>query len=337
MILGLIGYGYWGKHYARLIHQNKNLELFCIADRDKNALKRATQEYPSINNTEDEHSIIENKDIDAIVVCTPVNTHFSIVKKALLNGKHVLCEKILSNHKEEVIELIDLSNTMNLILDIDYTFLHNNIVKEVNNYISQKAIGDVISISFKRMGYGPIRKDVDVLGDLIAHDLSMLLFWGFNLKWVQAVKCSVNNNEKADIATVIALSEGNILITFNVSWFHPLKQRTVEIVGKNGMIIFDDVAIHEKLKIINIKDNYHEMVNDFGSFQYSIKSGDITIPNIKYHEPLSEQLDYFIQVIKNGADNFYYRKQNITIAISNLLSAIEASSEQNGIRVNFQK
>ena len=94
---GLIGYGYWGQNLARVIHENELCNLVAISDLNPRALNELDIKLNNVEIFNNYESILSLPYIDAVVVATPVSTHYNIVKSALIHGKHVLCEKILSN------------------------------------------------------------------------------------------------------------------------------------------------------------------------------------------------------------------------------------------------
>lgn len=158
-------------------------------------------------------------ELSAVVVSTPVATHFEIVKFCLQNNLHVLCEKVLCSKRENVETLINLSMKKQLFLDVDYTFLHNKIVLYIQQLISTQEIGKTNYLTFKRTGLDPIRQDVNVIFDLLAHDISIILYWLGTPEWVITTERYVLNQEKSDVAFIqMGYSDGTIA-NFQASYF----------------------------------------------------------------------------------------------------------------------
>ncbi len=320
MNIFLIGFGYWGKNLARVINQNKSCSLFGIAEQDAEKLKAAREAYPGIQTYSSFKDILSIKEIDAVVIATPVNTQLELVKTFLGAGKHVLCEKVLSSNPDKIKEVTQLAKDNNVMLMVGYTFLFNIVVGDIKKRIATHDLGKVYYATFKRTGLGPIRDDVDVITDLAVHDISIALFWFGMPEWVKCVKRDVLKKAKADVAFLQMGYESGLIINIHVSWINPMKQRLVEVVGEKKMLVFDDVSPSEKLKIINAGKNYYSMAGDFGSFQFSLKDGDIIIPNLIYKEPLSEEIAYFVEKVKKGdlIDDHRY----ITLQVAEILAMI---------------
>jgi len=319
----LVGFGYWGKNLSRVIAVAKQCSLKAIIDSDPKARELAKELYPNLEIANNVEAVLTESDIDIVVIATPVSTHVSIIKKCLTAGKHVLCEKIISNNEEEVIALFDLAKSEKLILKEGFTFLHNKAVEYVKQAIYDKSFGKIYYCTFKRTGLGPYRSDVNVLYDLAPHDLSMLIYWFGQPAWVSGIsRCIINEN----IADVVFFQLGytnEMIVNIQVSWINPMKQRVVEIIGEKQMLIFDDVSNTERIKIIKTGDDYNKNISDFGSFQLSVKDGDIIIPNIVYTEPLKIEFDSFIEQVRVGQHD--EKDAEMSIAVVRTLTAISKS------------
>lgn len=325
--VALIGYGYWGINLARVIQNNPDCQLVTIVDINESNRNKAKSQYQDCIICKDMTELFELKDITAVLVATPVSQHYSVVKECLNRNIHVLCEKVLSDNLDQIHELIQLAEKNKIILDVDYTFLENSIVKEIKNILDLRQLGEINYLTFKRTGLGPIRNDVNVIYDLLAHDISILIYWLGVPEWVTSTERCILNNQKADIAFVQLGYSNHIIINLQASWLSPMKQRQIEVIGEKGMLIFDDTNPHEKLKIIQTDLDYQSLATDFGSFQLSLKSGDISIPNIHYPEPLKEKFKSFLSKIK---DEVYDNYKIIETIKSNslVLEAIKLSTEQ---------
>jgi predicted dehydrogenase len=280
--------------------------------------------------------VVDDVFVDAVIIATPVSSHYLIARKCLLKGKHVLCEKVLSTNLQEIKELKSISETNKIVLEIGFTFLYNSIVERIKKEISKNKLGNIIYLTFKRTGFGPIREDVNAYTDLMSHDLSMCLYWIGIPDWVQAVGINVIQNSVSDVSFVQLGYKNGVIVQMFCSWITPLKQRIVEIVGSNGMIIFDDVNNSEKLKMITPSSSYYKQAMDFGSFQLSLKSGDIVVPNIEYPEPLMTEVQGFINKVKS------LRKQKeefdtveISENVAHILNMIEKSIINNSSKIYF--
>lgn len=323
--VGLIGYGYWGKNLARVLEVSQDFNLLYICDSSQKERLVAGEKHENTTIVEDVNNIFDDSVIEAIVIATPVHTHFSLVKGALQKGKHVLCEKILARTTAEVETLLNLATQKKRVLDVDYTFLHNSVVHALKKYISNDEIGALRYLTFKRTNLGPIRRDVDVIEDLASHDLSILYFLLGKPDWVFATGTDYNNQGLLDLAFIQLGYNSGITALIHTSWINPLKQRIVEVIGTKGMLVFDDVNPLEKLKLIKSKKEYIKQNDDFGSFKMLSIAGDIIIPDILYLEPLKEKISFFKeQIIKSRTGTGIYQ-DNFSLTCAQLIAEIRKS------------
>ena len=293
----LIGAGYWGKNFIRILEQDEHkFNLKYILD-----TKNKVDKYECFKNIDEIEKIIDN--IEAAIVCTPTKTHFEIVKYLLSNNIHVLVEKPLTTKLDQTEDLFLLAKKNNLCLLTDHTFLYNSSVQYIKNLIDSNEVGELLHISFERTNLGPIRSDVSCLWDLATHDISImnalieedivaLTSTGFK-----------NNNELHDIVN-ISFNFPSKFVSIFASWLHPEKSRKIKIVGTEKMIIYDDINNNEPIKIFDKKvKDFSEKSNNYGSiFNFSI--GDVTSPYVELKEPLVEVVkDFESRILNNVALN----------------------------------
>lgn len=330
--VGLIGYGYWGKNLARTLEASQDFNLLYICDASKKERSIAGEKHENTNIAEDSDTIFNDSEVEAVVIATPVHTHFSLVEAALQKGKHVLCEKILARSSDEVKVLLNLAAQKKIVLDVDYTFLHNSVVHALKKYISDNEIGTVRYLTFKRTNLGPFRTDVDVIEDLASHDLSILYFLLGKPDWVLATGADYHEQGLLDLAFIQLGYNSGITALIHTSWINPIKQRVVEVIGTKGMLVFDDVNPLEKLKLIKSKKEYKNQNDDFGSFKMLGIAGDIIIPDILYLEPLKEKISFFKEQIvqaRTGTGNY---QDTFSLTCAQLIEAIRKSIHSGSVK-----
>ncbi len=198
--------------------------------------------------------------------------------------------------------------------------------------IQKHEIGHLRYMQFTRMGLGPVRNDTNVIYDLAAHDVSIAVsLTGMLPSEVSATGASFLQPNIEDVAFIQLTFPGNILAEISVSWLDPIKQRVVKVVGEKKMLLFNDLSISEKLKIIETGTNYQNNSGDFGNFQLSVKDGDIVIPNISNNEPLVNEFEHFIACIKGKEQPL--TGPNYASAAVKILDAAHASIKQNGSKI----
>jgi len=289
-----------------------------VCDSDKGILKNLRSTDPAIKIITSEYKqLFDNPEIDAVVIATPVVSHYTIVKEALLRKKHVLCEKPLTILSEESLELKTIAEKNNLILMTGHIFLFHEGIIFSKEKMEKGFLGDILYIHFQRTGLGPIRQDVNVLYDLASHDISIVLYLlGKTPTSVSAFGQAHIQNDKEDVAFVQLEFDNKIMVNIHVSWIDPNKERRMTIVGTKKMLIFNDVSIDEKVKIYDRGISYQSTSGNFGDFQLAIRDGKIVIPNIKYPEPLMQEFNHFkdcIQLNKAPLSDGHYAYEVIKI------------------------
>ena len=313
--IGIIGTGYWGKHYVRILNNYNNVKLEVICDKIQENLNKIKIIYPNLSVTT-ELSNIFNYNLDAVVVVTPASTHYNIVKLCLNNNLHVLVEKPLTVDIDEAQELYKLSEEKNKKLMVGHTYLFNSCVEKIKEIINDNSFGKIHSISMERTNFGPIRKDVNVIWDLATHDISIILYLlgDIDFSKIEVIGNTILNN--IDNAYIILKTQNNIIININVSWISAGKVRRTVINGEYKKIIFDEMDKNMPLQIYNsglIKNINKQQDFTIGSI---FMDGDILVPYIDYKEPLMYEVDTWLDAIKNNTllksdGEFGYRVVNI--------------------------
>jgi predicted dehydrogenase len=281
-------------------------ELVAICDTSVDALLFMEARLPHVRSTMDAADVLAVDDLDAVIVATPTTTHYPIALDALEAGKHVLCEKPLAPTVRECEQLIAAAERARRILFVGHTFLFNPAVRRMRELIDAGRIGRLLYAHAVRTGLGPIRQDVNVLWDLAPHDLSILFFlFGSVPVAVSTTGQSFLRSDVEDVVFAQLRFEGGGIAGLHVSWLDPYKVRRVTAVGDQRMLVFDDVAIDEKLKVFDKGASYEAVSRsargtEFGEYRAIIRDGDIVIPKIPAQEPLKDQVAEFISCCRSG-------------------------------------
>jgi predicted dehydrogenase len=300
MNIGLIGFGYWGTNLARNFAAIDGVKLKSIADNRPERKIVSLKNHPSVNFTSDADEILNDPEIDAVVIATPVFTHFKLAKKALGNDKHVLVEKPMTSGKNEAEILIELAASKNKVLMVDHTFLYTGAVKKMKSLIDSGEIGNVKYLDSTRINLGLFQPDVNVLWDLAPHDISIL---NYLIKEkpvsVNASGISHTNNGIENIAYITVNYNSGFIAHFSCSWTSPVKIRMMLVGGDKKMIVFNDVEPTEKIKVY---DTGYEVHNDEDKKNILIdyRAGDIYTPKLDTSEALKGMANDFISAVKNG-------------------------------------
>lgn len=302
MNIAIIGYGYWGPNLLRNFSQVNNCKVKKVSDFRSDRLVIVSKTYPGIKVSTDPDDILLSKEIDAVVIATPVFTHFSLAKKALENGKHVLLEKPMTSTIKEAEELMNLAKQKGLLLMVDHTFLYTGAVMKMKQLINEKSIGEIQYFDSSRINLGLFQIDVNVLWDLAPHDISILLHL-INKKpySVNATGVSHTKNGIENVAYLTINYSENFIAHFSCSWTSPVKLRTMLIGGDKKMLVFNDLEPSEKIRIYDTGYNY-KTDEEKNRLMVDYRTGDVYIPKLESKEALFGMASDFINSIINKTE-----------------------------------
>ena len=302
-----IGVGYWGPNLLRNLISNKRCLVSKIADLSVARREYVQTLYPTIQVTDDAQDVFRDPLIQAVVIATPVATHFNLAIECLKAGKHVLVEKPLAQSAAEVEEIGSLSSHKNLVAMVGHTFLFNAAVRYVKKLIDSRELGDIRYIHSQRLNLGRIRSDVDALWNFAPHDISIIQYWLDDPTPLSVVKKGVDYIQSGigDVFFMNIVYPNKIMANIHVSWLDPRKVRCITVVGSKKMVVYDDmaenkIAIYDK-GIDRMAVLGEHMDYDKPNFQvFSYRAGDVLLPKIDFQEPLKVEIDHFVDCIENG-------------------------------------
>ena len=322
MNIAIIGYGYWGPNLVRNFSQVNNCKVKKVSDFRSDRLVIVSKTYPGIKVSTDPDDILLSKEIDAVVIATPVFTHFSLAKKALENGKHVLLEKPMTSTIKEAEELMNLAKQKGLLLMVDHTFLYTGAVMKMKQLINEKSIGEIQYFDSSRINLGLFQIDVNVLWDLAPHDISILLHL-INKKpySVNATGVSHTKNGIENVAYLTINYSENFIAHFSCSWTSPVKLRTMLIGGDKKMLVFNDLEPSEKIRIYDTGYNY-KTDEEKNRLMVDYRTGDVYIPKLESKEALFGMASDFINSIINKTEPLSNSKLGLDV-----IQILEASQQ----------
>jgi predicted dehydrogenase len=300
--IGVIGCGYWGPNLVRNFNALNGAQVVRVADLDDERRTHIQDLYPTIEGTQDANEIIGDAAIDAVAVATPVSTHHSIARKALLSGKHVFVEKPICETSAQVEELIQIASERGLTLFVGHTFVYSLAVHKIRDIVASGALGDLFYISARRLNLGLLQREINVVQDLAPHDLSILNF----VLDQEPVAVSASGKahyqpEIEDVAILTLEYPGNLVVYLHFSWLDPKKTREMVFVGSEKMLVYDDVEAQEKIRLHDKRVVAPSHYDTFGEFMFSYHYGDIHIPWIRGGEPLRAECQHFLDCVRTGA------------------------------------
>ena len=300
MNIGIIGFGYWGTNLVRNFADLRGVCLKTVVDSRAERSDALTKLCPSAKFSTSSDDILNSPEIDAVVIATPVYTHYELAMKALQNNKHVLVEKPMVSSTAQARELIELSEKMNRVLMVDHTFLYTGAVQKMKSLIDDGDIGNIKYFDSTRINLGLFQPDINVLWDLAPHDISILNYLVKEKPYsVQATGISHTNNDIENIAYLNVNYNSGFIAHFSCSWTSPVKIRMMLIGGDKKMIVFNDVEPTEKIKVYDTRYE-HKADEDKKKILVDYRTGDIYTPKIEIKEALSGVAFDFISSINNG-------------------------------------
>jgi len=329
--VALIGFGYWGPNYARVLHDLPSVELTAVCDSSAGRLAQVRQRYPSVATFPDLAGALGR--IDAAVIATPASTHRALVQQALSAGVHVLVEKPMALDTAGCDALCDLAAASGRVLMVGYTFLYNSGVRKMKECMTPDQFGQVYYLHATRTNLGPIREDVDAVWDLAPHDIAIFNYLlDDEPRWASAVGTRVLKTSRDDIAFATLGYRNGVVGNIHVSWSDPNKVREVVAVGSRRRVVFNDLNDGERVRFFERGVAAEEAIADtFGEFKLLVRDGDIVSPKIEPSEPLKNQCLEFVAAIADGrtplADGHFAR------GVVRALVAIEASMRALGTAV----
>ncbi|NIO21790.1 MAG: Gfo/Idh/MocA family oxidoreductase [Candidatus Aenigmarchaeota archaeon] len=299
--MGIVGCGYWGPNLIRNYYQLPNCNMLICCDLDQKKLDRMKTLYPGILTTDDVRAVMNNREIDAVGIATPVFTHYPLAKQALLHGKHVFVEKPLCDSSDSCLELIRLAEEEGKILMVGHTFEYTAAVNKIKEIVKSGDLGEILYISSVRLNLGLFQPDINVIWDLAPHDISIITYI------LGEHPISVNGQGKGhyrkdieDVATITLNFRDGAIAFVHTSWLDPNKVRRTTIVGSKKMLIYNDTEPQEKIKIFDKGVDAPPYYDTFGEFPFSYRYGDIYSPRIDDYEPLRRECAHFLECIEKN-------------------------------------
>jgi predicted dehydrogenase len=272
--VGVIGYGYWGPNLVRNFMAAPGSAVTRVCDLRKERLSSLEKIYPGLKTCSDPSELIYDTQVDAVVIATPVSSHFDLARSALNAGKHVLVEKPLATTSEQARRLVDEAAARKIVLLVDHTFVYTDAVRKIRELIASGELGEIYYYDAVRVNLGLFQHDVNVIWDLAIHDLSIM-------DYVLPVK-------------------PDLIAHFHVNWLAPVKIRRTLIGGDRQMVVYDDLEPSEKLKVYDKGISVAPGPEDVYRMLVSYRSGDMWAPRLDNTEALQTEALHFIDCVENN-------------------------------------
>jgi predicted dehydrogenase len=316
--VALAGLGYWGPNLARNFDDLAELAWLCDASPD--ALERFTARYPRARATTDFGEVLADESLDAVVVATPAVTHYELAKRALEAGKHVLVEKPPAMNAAEAEDLVSTAERTDRVLMPGHLLLYHPAVRKLKELIDAGELDEVFCVYSNRQNLGKIRTDENALWSLGVHDLSVIL----HLLDEEPSEMWAHGNSfltpgVEDVVFCYLRFPSGKIAHMHLSWLDPHKMRKITVVGREKMVVFDDMELERKVTIY--EKGPWQPTETYGEWQ--TRTGDIFSPKISSDEPLRLECRHFLSLVAGEGDRLKVAHDGL--AVVRVLEQLQAS------------
>jgi predicted dehydrogenase len=334
--IGVIGYGYWGPNLVRNFAAGPRTRVVAIAEPSPARRQAAAVTVPHIRCIADAAELIRDPEVDAVVIATPIFTHYPLARAALEAGKHVLVEKPLAPSVAHAEQLAELAARAGRVLMVDHTFVYTGAVRKIAALIAAGELGRVLYIDSVRINLGLFQPDYNVIWDLAPHDLTIIDFVlgklaGVTARWISAIGVSHYGRHENLAYLTIGFDDG-LLAHIHVNWVAPVKTRRMIIAGSKKMLVWDDTSPVEPVKIYESSVDVAAIDKESAyALNVQYRSGDVTSPKLDGKEALSVMAHAFAAACLDGKPSD--SDAAIGVRIVRMLEAAQRSLEQQGARI----
>jgi predicted dehydrogenase len=312
------GVGGWGSNVIRVVGELADLAWVC--DTDEGRLAEYGPRYPQARLTASFDELLADEDVEAVVIATPVPTHYRLARQALEAGKHVFVEKPPAMRGEEMEALVELAETRGLVLMPGHLLLYHPGLAKVKELVDSGALGEVACVYGNRQNLGVIRSNENALWSLGVHDLSVIL-WLLGEEPTEAVAYGMDYLQKGieDVVFCFLRFPSGKVAHMHLSWLDPHKMRRMTVVGREKMVVFDDMELERKVTVYEKAP--WEPASTYG--EWRTRTGDIFSPKIANDEPLKLELQHFLRLVEGGPGD--HREAHDGLAVVRTLDRLTTS------------
>jgi predicted dehydrogenase len=333
--VGFIGYGYWGPNVVRNFAEANGTQVWSVSDMSQERLSMAHARYPGITTTTDCNELIADPAIDAVVIMTPVSTHFQLALEALRAGKHVLVAKPLAASSEHAAQLIEEARLRQRILMIDHTFIYTGAVRRIKELVDSGSLGRLYYYDSVRVNLGLFQHDVNVLWDLAVHDLAIMDYiLGEQPCAVAATGAAHVPGHPVNMAYLTCFFNNDLIAHHHVNWLAPVKVRRTLLCGDRQMIVYDDLEPSDKVKVYDKGITLSNSPERLYESLIGYRTGDMWAPKLSLTEGLRVEAQHFLECIRNGKQPLSDGESGLRVV--RVLEAAVRSLERRGQPVELE-
>ncbi|MBM4067996.1 MAG: Gfo/Idh/MocA family oxidoreductase [Planctomycetes bacterium] len=290
----VVGYGYWGPNLVRNLVHCPLTQVTAVCDADVRRLAKARGLFPFVE-THTQLDAALQAGVDAVVIATPVSTHYPIALRCLDAGKHLLIEKPLTRTSAEGADLVARAQRAGKVLMVDHTFLFSPAVRRIKQMVESGDLGDIFFVDSVRINLGLVQRDINVIWDLAPHDLSIIDYWLVQVpaRIAASGKSHVNNQE--DVALVTLDYDKRLFAGLHVNWLSPVKIRQTVLGGSRRSVVYNDNEPTEKIRVYDRQIECSADPEDKHRVLFDYRLGDMWSPYVGTGEPLQAVVQHFAE------------------------------------------
>jgi predicted dehydrogenase len=332
--VGVVGLGYWGPNIVRVLHDVEGAEVAWVCDTRPERLDPIRRRYPAVAVSERYEDLLGDADLDAVMIATPVSSHFPLAVAALEAEKHVFVEKPLAASSREAIRLIELATANERVLMPGHTFVYSPPVEQIRCLIQRDELGEIYFISTSRVNLGLHQPDVSVAWDLGPHDFSILRYWlDESPAHVSALSRGCILPGTPDVAFINLEFPSGTIAHVELAWLAPSKLRRTTVVGSRKMVVYDDTSA-EPVRIFD-SGVLGRDPESFGEYRLTYRTGDIVSPRVDATEPLSLEIVDFCRSIRRGSTP--RSSAELGLDVVRIVEAVDVSLAHKGARTEVER
>ncbi len=331
--VAVVGLGYWGPNLMRNLQELECVRSMTACDTCVERLERMARRFPAANATTSYDDVLADPSVDAVLVATPISTHYALAAAALRADKHVMVEKPLAASSVEAASLIRLAEDRCLVLMPGHTFIYSPPIEMVKSLIDAGELGEIYFISSSRVNLGLHQSDFSVAWDLGPHDFSILRNWlDQTPTLVSAIARGCIVPGIPDVMFIDLEYASGTVANVELSWLAPSKLRRTTIVGSRKMIVYDDTH-NEPVRVFDSGAILNDPVT-FGEFRLTYRTGDIVSPRIEAAEPIYRELEDFCSAVIDGTTP--RSSAELGLEVVRTIEAVDASLASGGARIELE-
>jgi predicted dehydrogenase len=299
--VGVIGCGYWGPNLVRVFNEIEGAEVVSVSDLRVGRREFIKKRFPLVDTTASFEEVINDSSIEAVVIATPPETHYSIAQEALRAGKHILVEKPLALTSVDAERIVETATRLGKSVAVGHLFLYAPPIIAIRTLLQQGELGEIYYVSSTRSNLGPPNTRTDVLWDLAPHDISIVLdLMGEPPEALEAQGGWFTNRDLAEAVFLTMHFSGGRLAHVHVSWLTPNKTRLFQLVCSRRVVVYDDMQPIQKVQVFDSGMDNRVGCGDGDSKHLSYGAGSIFIPALPNDEPLRFECEDFLRSIRDG-------------------------------------